>query len=105
MRANGQLARLDAGGPVLGFLLDYSYEQGEIDLRPGDRLTLFTDGVVEAMDDGGEEFGEERLIDVIRKNLSSNAERLKEEILRALIEFGGRSLQDDATMIVVSIDD
>jgi sigma-B regulation protein RsbU (phosphoserine phosphatase) len=105
LRANGEVTRLGAGGPVLGFLLDYGYEEGEIDLRPGDRLALFTDGVVEATDESGEEFGEERLIETIRQNKSSNAEGLKEEILRAVIDFGSRSLHDDATMIVVSIDD
>ncbi|MEW6210832.1 MAG: SpoIIE family protein phosphatase [Acidobacteriota bacterium] len=105
MRPSGEVARLSAGGPVLGFLLDYSYEQGEIDLRQGDRLTLFTDGVVEATDESGEEFGEERLIETIRRNLHASAEGLKEAILGAVLDFGGRSLHDDATMIVVSIDD
>ncbi len=105
LRASGEVIRLSEGGTVLGFLADYSYKQGEIDLKPGDRLALFTDGVVEATNEGEEEFGEERLIETIRKNKTLDAESLKEEILRAVIDFGGRSLHDDATMIVVSIDD
>ncbi len=105
LRASGEVVRLGEGGTVLGFLADYAYKQAEIDLKPGDRLALFTDGVAEATDESEEEFGEDRLIETISKNRTSSAEILKEEILRAVIDFGGRSLHDDATMIIVSIDD
>jgi FixJ family two-component response regulator len=104
-RSDGSRLRLVEGGPPLGVFSDSIYEQGEVALASGDRLVLFTDGVVEATNPDDEEFGEERLIDLLAGNRSLDAERLKEKILKALFEFGGRSLHDDATLIVMSVGD
>ena len=56
------LVRLDTGGPVIGLLPECGYEQGEVQLAPGDLLVAFTDGVSEAMNAAQEEWGEERLL-------------------------------------------
>ena len=55
---DGTFVRLTVGGAVLGVRSDWRYSQGQIDLESGDRLLLFTDGVSEARDAAGEEFGE-----------------------------------------------
>src|SRR5467141_2344631 len=60
-REDGVQVRLEQGGLIVGAFEECVYDQGEIDLRPGDRLVMFTDGLSEAVNGNGEEFGEERL--------------------------------------------
>ena len=60
-REDGVQVRLEQGGLILGAFHESVYDQGEIDLRPGDRLVMFTDGLSEAVDGEGEEFGEAAL--------------------------------------------
>src|SRR5215813_14341970 len=60
-REDGVQVRLEQGGLIVGAFQESVYDQGEIELRPGDRLVMFTDGLSEAVDGNGEEFGEERL--------------------------------------------
>jgi len=62
---DGSCVRLKEGGPVLGIFPDRLYMQDEIELRAGDCLVLFTDGVTEARNAEGKEFGEERLQDLL----------------------------------------
>ncbi len=76
-RKDGAQVRLEEGGLILGIFQERSYEEGEIELRPGDRLVMFTDGVSEAVDGEGEEFGEERVAE-----LSCCARQLSAEALR-----------------------
>ncbi len=64
VRADGTVERLSVGGAVLGVFPEGAYEQGQTPLHTGDRLVLYTDGITEANDANGEEFGEERLIDL-----------------------------------------
>ena len=70
-------------------------------LRPGDRLVLFTDGVTEAQDAAGTEFGDERLIDILSGCRGRSGIETQEEVLRAVKEFSARELQDDATLLVL----
>ena len=65
VRTDGSWERLDAGGAVLGHFDDWDYGQAEVRLNPGDRLLLFTDGLVEAANAAGEEFGEERFVKTV----------------------------------------
>jgi uncharacterized protein YndB with AHSA1/START domain len=60
-RKDGAQVRLEEGGLILGIFQEHSYEEGEIELRPGDRLVMFTDGISEAVDGEGVEFGEARM--------------------------------------------
>src|SRR5262249_29175522 len=64
-RRDGSWTRLSEGGVVLGVLSDRRYSQGEVTLSPGDRLLLYTDGLSEAHNATGEEFGERRLIEMV----------------------------------------
>ncbi len=94
--------RLAEGGPVLGVIPGASYRQAEERFRPGDVLVLFSDGVVEAVNQAGEEFGEDRLAGLVRNNARRPAAELQQAILGALREFSRDSeQQDDITLLVV----
>ncbi len=102
VRAGGAVARLDCGGPVLGVLPDAEYEQAEVQLAPGDRIVLFTDGLTEARNGADEEFGERRLLDAAVRHRACSAPALQARLTDAVATFTGGRLQDDATLIVVA---
>ena len=102
-RADGSVERLAPSGAVLGVLPDGVYEQADIDVRPGDRLVLFTDGIVEAERLDGEQFGDERLIETIAAHRCESAQGLLDAILDAVSAFTGGAFQDDATLLSVAI--
>jgi sigma-B regulation protein RsbU (phosphoserine phosphatase) len=105
VRADGTSARLDVGGPVLGVLADADYEQAHVALTPGDRLVLFTDGLTEARDTAGEEFGEQRLLDAALEHRSCSAPALEARLAGAVASFTGGRMHDDATLIVLGVDE
>ena len=102
VRANGEHMRLDAGGVVLGVFPDWSYRQAQIEVAPGDRLLLFSDGITEAENAAGAQFGEDRLLDLLVRNRSLDATSLRRKIMAAVADFAGGALQDDATLVVIS---
>ncbi len=96
------IEELATGGPVLGLLPGATYEKGDTELRPGDLLVLFSDGVVEAASSDGVEFGQQRIEDALREHADLLPGRLKEEILRRLTLFrGSEPLHDDLTLLIV----
>jgi len=103
VHANGDCVRLEAGGSVLGAFPDLTFTQGTVQLSPGDRLLLFTDGLSEAVDENNEQFGEQRLIDLLREHRHDTPERLKQIIFDAVAEFCGHSFRDDAALMIVSV--
>ncbi len=102
-RRDGTAIRLPEGGVALGIFPESQYEAGEIELAPGDRLLLFTDGVTEASSARGEEFGEERLLALMNNNPELGAAALQEKILKSVTEFSDANFQDDATLIVMTV--
>ncbi len=100
---SGAATPLENGGALLGVFPDWQYEDSSVKLSPGDRLLLFTDGITEAAGPDGEEFGEERLIEVA-KNLAGrpSAEALKTALLSRVKAFCDSRFHDDATLIVVA---
>ena len=64
--ASMDVEELSTGGTIIGMFPQALYEEGTIDMRPGDVLIVFTDGVTEALNPSDEEFGEERLKDLLR---------------------------------------
>jgi sigma-B regulation protein RsbU (phosphoserine phosphatase) len=96
--------RLDAGGPVLGLIDHCGYETGEVSLHPGEVLAMVTDGATEARSPEEEEFGDERVVDL----LCRDAGRPASEILRSLVEAvaawtGPAGCGDDLTALVLKV--
>jgi len=102
IRRDGERLRLKEGGAVLGALPDWMYESGRARLGAGDRLLLFTDGLIEARSPADEEFGEARLLGLLNDNRELSSGQLKANIVNALAEFNAGALQDDLTFIVVA---
>lgn len=103
LRRDGTCVLLEKGGTVLGVFGDSQFEQGEVQLESGDRLLLYTDGITEVVNAAGEEFGEERLLAVLRANQKLSADTLQERIMATVTEFCGGDFQDDATLLVLAV--
>src|SRR6184192_164166 len=103
VRADGSHERLREGGAVLGVFGTANYELGSAQLSPGDRVILFTDGVTEACDPSGEEFGEARLLRLLEDHRKLSADELQAKILAVVAEFSGSRWQDDATLLVLGV--
>jgi phosphoserine phosphatase RsbU/P len=101
IRPDGTSAELKTAGAVLGHFPHWLYEQGEVQMRSGDKLLLFTDGLVEACNEDEELFGENNLIRIVRENPSSSAEELMGLLTRAASRHSGEHFQDDASLIVL----
>ncbi len=103
VRSDGSHERLREGGPVLGVFDKRNYEMGSAALLPGDRVVLFTDGVTEACNSAGEEFGEARLLHLLQDHRALSAQELQAKILSLVAEFSGGRWQDDATLLVLAV--
>jgi phosphoserine phosphatase RsbU/P len=97
------IQHLRADGAVLGVFPEWKYEDARIDLKSGDRLLLFTDGITEATDGGGEEFGEEQLAATATASRSNSASALNSSLLARVTDFCSSRFQDDATLLVVAV--
>jgi phosphoserine phosphatase RsbU/P len=101
------LVRLDAGGLLLGVRRDEDYPQTDFSLETGDRLLIYTDGLVEAINSEGLEFGDARLEDLINEYQHLSAERFLERLLEEVLAWPGKgksNLQgDDITAVVVDV--
>ena len=103
-RASGSLQRLDVGGIPLGIQSDRPYECGSTVLRRGDMLVIFTDGVVEAVNERGGEYEEGRLIPLVQRCAAMNAQGLVDCLMQDLRTFAGQASQhDDITCMAVRV--
>lgn len=101
-RSNGECERLTTEDVVLGTLRQWNYHQQETELRHGDRLVLFTDGITESANADGAEFGEESLLGLVSQNVQLPADELKQLILASANSHSGGIMADDATLIVAA---
>lgn len=101
IRADGRSTELSAAGAVLGQFPDWAYEQSDVQIDTGDRLLLFTDGLVEASNANEAPFGEHNLVRIVQENPSSTARQLMASLMRAASEHCGENFQDDASLIVL----
>jgi sigma-B regulation protein RsbU (phosphoserine phosphatase) len=100
-RANGDLLRLDVGGLPLGIQSNVVYETADLELKPGDALIFFTDGVVEAFNEAGEEFGNERWNGAICSLPDWDAQQTLQHLMKKVDEFVRATRQsDDITCLV-----
>jgi sigma-B regulation protein RsbU (phosphoserine phosphatase) len=103
-RAAGVLERLEVGGLPLGVMASALFEQGAVTLDSGDLLVVFTDGVTEAENELQEEFGEPRLLDVVRSLGAGTAAEGLKIVMSAVDAFVGRTRQhDDITTLVMRV--
>jgi sigma-B regulation protein RsbU (phosphoserine phosphatase) len=103
LHRDGTHQRLREGGGVLGVFPDQKFDLGSAQLAPGDRVILFTDGVTEANNPEGEEFGEERLLGLLEQNRASSAGELQKRILNAAAAFSDGHWHDDVTLLVLAV--
>jgi sigma-B regulation protein RsbU (phosphoserine phosphatase) len=103
MHRDGSHDRLDQGGGVLGVFANQHFDLGALSLESGDRVVLFTDGVTEAGNVDGEEFGEDRLIALLKENRQAGAKEIQRLILHAAGEFSRHNWSDDATLLVLAV--
>ena len=105
LRASGELIRLEPTAPMLGAFEEWSCAEDEVRLNAGDTLLLYSDGVTEAANSAGDEFGEDRLIRTLRENsglrgcVSPN--ELVDEIVNTVSTFSEAWLVDDITVVAI----
>jgi serine phosphatase RsbU (regulator of sigma subunit) len=94
--------RLETGGPVVGLLPEVPYDQGQEQLEAGDVVVIFSDGVSEAFNSAGEDFGEARLQEVAQQGVKEAAHALVDHIIAAVRAFTkGAAQSDDITVMVL----
>lgn len=102
LRAGGEAVWLEATGTPLGLLPGMEYEERNFELRPGDLIALFSDGVTEAQDEDENEYGEERVADFIRPIASLHPAEIVEQVFGEIDRFAGSAPQyDDITLFVI----
>jgi sigma-B regulation protein RsbU (phosphoserine phosphatase) len=98
--ASHEAVDLDSTAPPIGLFATTTFESSRIRLEPGSSLLLFSDGVSEAANDGDEEFGRDRLRQILRVHRDRSASALCEATIRAVVEYGrGRPQFDDLTVV------
>jgi sigma-B regulation protein RsbU (phosphoserine phosphatase) len=102
LRRDGTIERLREGGLVLGVMEDAIYRQASIPVEAGDMLVLYTDGVTEATDEQGEEYGEARLLETVRRHVGGASREIVRAVRDDVAAFSRASgFDDDFTLIVV----
>jgi sigma-B regulation protein RsbU (phosphoserine phosphatase) len=103
-RRTGTVERLTIGGLPLGILVAARYESGSLVLQEGDWLAIYTDGVVEAMNHRDEEYGEQRLLQVLNAGAASTPDEMLRRLMSDVDAFVGQTPQhDDITCLLVKM--
>jgi serine phosphatase RsbU (regulator of sigma subunit) len=100
LRAAGRVERLETTAPALGIFSDWECPTAERQLVPGDLLAIYTDGITEAFNPAGEEFGEERLIETLHRSRDLSPRDLIAAIFDEVHRFSPHEQRDDVTLIV-----
>lgn len=104
IKADGSHEFLRAGGTVIGAFEQVSYDSQSVKLDPNDLLFLYTDGLSEAMNSDDEEYGEDRILEFLKKNRTRSSEDIRAGILADVERFAGAGVaEDDTTLIVFKI--
>jgi len=102
---NGGVRRLEAGGLVLGLFEGAEFEEEKLTLNPGDLLLTFSDGVSEAVNEAGDEFGDDRLIASFQARRAQPLQEILEGLMDDVRRFAGAAVQnDDITMLLMRYD-
>ncbi|HUF11318.1 MAG TPA: PP2C family protein-serine/threonine phosphatase [Rhodothermales bacterium] len=104
INADGTMTHLEAGGLLLGIMGGMPYERGEVGLKSGDVIAMFTDGVTEAMNPQHEEYDDPRLEKLLLDNRHLSAQEILDVVLADVAEFTqGAPQSDDITMMVMKV--
>jgi len=97
---NGGIRRLEAGGTVIGLFDNMTYEEGSVEMKPGEVFLAYSDGVTEPENDFGE-FGEQRLIDLVSDNRNLPLPQISQVVTTAVENWIGDNEQpDDVTLVL-----
>ncbi len=100
VRSNGTAERLAATATVLGLFEKWESRICDVQIGVGDVLVIYTDGITEANNSAGEEFGENRLLETIRARIALQVPQIVDAILTAAMEFSEGEMRDDLTLVV-----
>jgi sigma-B regulation protein RsbU (phosphoserine phosphatase) len=104
VRASGAVEKLDVGGTVLGAFEWARYEEAAVTLKAGDLLLVFSDGISEAQNDAGEEYGDERLAQFAITNRHLDTDDLRAAVFDEIDAWtGGRERDDDQTVVILKV--
>lgn len=103
IRRDGSLDWLEAGGLPVGIFPDSTYEQGAVQLHAGDLIVAYTDGLVEAVNPAGDQWGVDGLLMAAKKSSAHCADDVVDAIFAAMDEFSRGSQSDDATVVAVRV--
>ena len=96
--------QLGTGGTVIGVFEDSRYDQDTVELNTGGILVAYTDGVTESVNEYGEEFGENRIIQLVQNNAGLDADGLREMIVEQVLSWTSTEERgDDMTLMVAKI--
>ncbi|HEY6805554.1 MAG TPA: GAF domain-containing SpoIIE family protein phosphatase [Pyrinomonadaceae bacterium] len=100
----GEFRPLTSGGLVAGAFEHATYEQETVQMKPDDLLFLYTDGLSEALNQEGEEFGATRIMETLKSIASDSVDQIRDELVRRVKEWcTGMSLYDDLTFVVMKV--
>lgn len=100
--SDGEVQEIEANGFPLGQIEDVDYQNVSARFSHGDRVIIYTDGITEALNFRGEQYGKDRLVKCIRKNADLPLNGLKDQIVDSVHNFtGGRPIEDDITLLIV----
>jgi serine phosphatase RsbU (regulator of sigma subunit)/catechol 2,3-dioxygenase-like lactoylglutathione lyase family enzyme len=102
LRGDNTITRLDSTGTLLGLFKHWECSMQQCELAPGDTLALYTDGVTEASNETGEEFGEQRLIQALQRTRGASSETLVASMVDEIRQFSPHEQQDDITVIIAN---
>ena len=98
---DGEAARLNVDGTVVGAFPFAQFEESRLELKSGDLLVCFTDGVSEPENEYGEMFGEERLVQLVTRNAHRSEDQIVASVIEAVEQWtGSPELQDDMTLLL-----
>jgi sigma-B regulation protein RsbU (phosphoserine phosphatase) len=102
MRQSGEMVKLDVGGLPVGLMPGICYDEARVQFQEGDVLVIYSDGITESVNMEDEEFGETRLIEVVKNNLHRSASGIRDRIEEAVSRFVGKAAAvDDMTVMII----
>ena len=104
VRADGETLHLSVGGMVVGLFPNVAYERSCLRLLPGDIVAGYSDGITEAMDPQGDQFGLERLVATVSRECAAPAQQIAETVLAEVDRFSRDGLhEDDRVVLIVKV--